>query len=230
MSTRILVINPNSSQKVTKGLKDILSAPKDTAFEYYTAPAEGPEEITPETSEISGRVALADLLRRGVTDQYDGFLVCCYSDHPLVHSLAEHTAKPILGIMQATLLYALLHPGKLFILTSVNDWEPVLDKGIIDFVGCEPGAFPRRKFQKTKGLDVSVLGLSDPLEFAKIVKRVQEILHEYAEDKIATVLLGCAGMAGLDEKLARAFPGIHFVDSCKIGVDLLGGLVRFQKQ
>mgnify|MGYP004708584401 FL=1 len=222
----ILVINPNSSQKVTDNLEAILVAPEGTKFHFYTAPGNGPKEITPELSALSAEVALPDLLKKDL-NQYDGFLVCCYSDHPLVPQLARNIDKPVLGIMQATLIYALLSARKLFILTSTNEWENVLDKGVIDFVGALE--FPLGKFEKTKGLDVSVLSLSDPKEFAKITNRVEEVFTEYSELHIDCVLLGCAGMAGLDEKLTAKFPGVKFVDSCKVGVEILGGLIRFNR-
>lgn len=226
----ILVVNPNSSTSVTDNLKNILVNPPLVEFEFYTGPPESPKEINGhETSVLSEKAVLPDLLAKGSIDKHDGFLICCYSDHPLIHSLGKLTDKPVIGIMQATLLYALLNPSvtKLFILTSVNEWEPLLDKAITDFVGAD--SFPVRKFQRTKGLDVSVLSLSDPEEYAKITTRVTDILHsEYAQDGIDCVLLGCAGMAGLDEKLASTFPGVQFIDSVKIGVEFLTGLIRFQ--
>lgn len=228
----ILIINPNSSVGVTNNLKDILIKPPQVQFEFYTAPPEAPKEINGnETSILSEKVVIPDLLEKGTIDKHDGFLVCCYSDHPLIHSLGKHTHKPILGIMQATLLYALLTPSvsRLFILTSVNEWEPLLDKAITDFVGASE--FPTKKFQKTKGLDVSVLSLSDPEEYSKISTRVKDILNkEYAHDNINCVLLGCAGMAGLDEKLNESFPEVQFIDSVKVGVEFLTGLIRFYKQ
>ena len=52
------------------------------------------------------------ILKVNIEDRlnYDGYLVCCYSDHPLVYSLGKLTKKPVMGIMQATLLFALLQP------------------------------------------------------------------------------------------------------------------------
>lgn len=232
MTYSILIINPNSSVNVTNNLKDILVKPPQVEFKFYTGPPEAPKEINGnETSVLSERAVLPDLLKKGIIDKYDGFLVCCYSDHPLIHSLGKHTDKPILGIMQATLLYALLNPSvtRLFILTSVNEWEPLLDKAITDFVGANE--FPSKKFQKTKALDVSVLSLSDPDEYSKISTRVSDILNkEYAHDSINCVLLGCAGMAGLDEKLRGSFQNVQFIDSVKVGVEFLTGLIRFHNQ
>lgn len=231
MGLSILVINPNSSKKVTDNFAQILEKPDGVSFDFYTAPEAAPAEITgSETSIASEKVVLPDLKEKGLIDGYDGFLVCCYSDHPLIHSLAKLTKGHVMGIMQATLLYALLDPliTKLVIITSVSEWEPLLDKGITDFVGAS--SFPINKFQRTKALNTSVLSLSDPAEFEKIRAVVDSHLNgTYRDDKIDCVLLGCAGMAGLDDQLSRHFPGVKFIDSVKIGVDLLTALVRFKR-
>lgn len=231
MSLSLLVINPNSSDKVTNNLEKILVAPPGVELTFYTAPTSAPKEIDGNhTSILSEQSVLPDLLAKDVASKYDGFLICCYSDHPLIYSFGKHTKKPILGIMQATLLYGLLNPSvnKLFILTSVDEWEQILDTAITSFVGTDE--FPAKKFQKTKALNVSVLNLSDPEEFSKIYNKVKHFLEAYSEDNIDCVLLGCAGMAGLDAKLTEAFPGIQFIDSVKIGVELLTSFVRFNKE
>lgn len=233
MSIKILVVNPNSSQKVSDNLAKILSAPPLVEFTFYTGPASAPKEINgTQTSIESEQVVLPDLLDKNVIEKYDGFLICCYSDHHLIHSLGKHTKKPILGIMQATLLYSLLNPSlhKLFILTSVSEWEPLLDQAIIDFIGTSQ-EFPTKKFQKTKALNVSVLDLSNEEEFAKIKNKVDHFVNvEYANDHIDCILLGCAGMAGLDSKLSQAFPQIQFIDSVKVGVEFLTSIIRFNKE
>ncbi|CUM67939.1 uncharacterized protein PRCAT00005652001 [Priceomyces carsonii] len=227
--TSVFIINPNSSESVTNNLKNVLVMSPNVEYNFYTAPPEAPKEISGHKSSLeSERIVLPDLLKKGVLDKYDGFLVCCYSDHPLIHSLGQRTRKPVLGIMQATLTYSLLSSlvNKLFILTSFSDWEPLLDQGIIDYVGSD--RFPLGKFQKTKALNISVLDLSDPKEFAKIRERVNYFLNvEYAKEKINCVLLGCAGMAGLDSKLSESFPNVLFIDSVKVGVDLLVTLIKF---
>lgn len=224
----ILVINPNSSKKVTDNLKTILVPPPGIELAFYTGPPSAPKEIDgAESLILSEQAVLPDLLSQELEKKHDGYLVCCYSDHPLVHSLAKKTTAPVLGIMQATLLYSYSNARltKSFVLTSTSGWNDLLDKGIVDFAGA--GTFPSGKFQRTRALDVLVLSLSDPEEFKKITTRVEAVLHEYAADNIDCVLLGCAGMAGLDEKLTAKFPGIVFVDSVKIGVEFLTGLMHF---
>lgn len=225
--TSILVINPNSSVSVSENLRSTVAAPPGVTLEYYTAPLDAPPEISgTETLIQSEQASLPDILQKNLLDKYDGFLVACYSDHPLVYSLAKHTSKPVLGIMQATLLYSYANARarKLFVLTSTSGWLPLLDDAITKVAGA--GTFPYEKFQKTRALDVLVLNLSDASEFLKITDRLELFLREYAEDHIDCVLLGCAGMAGLDEKLRAKFPSIVFIDSVKAGVEFLVSLTR----
>ncbi|KAI5953482.1 DCG1 [Candida jiufengensis] len=229
---KLLIINPNSSEKVTNNLKGILRSPENVNLSFYTAPSNAPKEITGEkTSKESEIIVLKDIKDKNIANDYDGFMVCCYSDHPLVRSLSELSKKPVMGIMQATLLYTLSNPNvtRSFILTSTSEWESILDKAITNYFGYKE--FPVNRFQKTIGLNINVTNLADKEEYGKIKKKVNHILNEqYKNDHINCVLLGCAGMAGLDSKLSTDFPEIYFIDSCKIATEFLIGLVRFNKQ
>lgn len=55
---------------------------------------------------------------------------------------------------------------------------------------------------------------------------MDEIFAEYKDGKIDCALLGCASMAGLDEKLLDMYSGVVFVDSVKVGVEFLLALIR----
>lgn len=231
MTVKILVINPNSSEQVTKNLEKTITQPENVQLFFYTGPSDSPKEITPTTSLQSEKAVLEDF-KVNIEDRlnYDGYLVCCYSDHPLVYSLGKLTKKPVMGIMQATLLFALLQPTtkttRLFILTSTSEWELVLDQSIIDFVGADN--FPVKKFEKTRGLNVNVTNLADEEQFSKIYNVTKSIFNEYKD--VGCVLLGCAGMAGLDTKLGEKFPNVRFIDSVKIGIEQLVTLIRFDRQ
>ncbi|GAB1212472.1 hypothetical protein ATERTT37_001611 [Aspergillus terreus] len=102
----ILVINPNTSSHMTEGLKPILRSLEsaDIQFDYFTAPAN--ESVTlPDGRIIHGipsinsgdDSALSSLhcwpFVEPLVPQYDGFLVACYSAHPLVNMLKQGIAK-----------------------------------------------------------------------------------------------------------------------------------------
>lgn len=219
---RILIINPNSSQKVTNDIKSVISS--DTIdFEFYTAPSSAPAEIdNDDTAKLSESVVLPDLLAGHYLERFDGFLVGCFSNHPLIQSLKKHTSKPIMGIMQACLTYHLVNNYTSIIITSFKSWEPLLDDAIRQFYRTKE--IPEN-IRPTKSFDINVGNLNSPEVFEEIVDKTKEIIG----DDIECVLLGCAGMAGLDEKLLERFRGVVFVDSVKIGVEVLVSLVRFEK-
>ncbi|KAF9886323.1 gamma-tubulin [Aspergillus nanangensis] len=129
----ILVINPNTSSSMTEALKPILEGLEfaDIQFDYFTAPANEPATL------FDGRIingipsinsgedsALSSLhcwpFVQPLISQYDGFLVACYSAHPLVDMVKqeivssttspnEHNAKKkyVTGIFEASVVTSL---------------------------------------------------------------------------------------------------------------------------
>ena len=105
-SSRILVVNPNSNEAVTRGLSDALA---HLAFEggpliECRTLVEGPYGI--ETQEHVESVVLP--LRRLVaaSGDVDAFVIACYSD-PGLQACREATARPVFGINACGVLTAL---------------------------------------------------------------------------------------------------------------------------
>jgi Asp/Glu/hydantoin racemase len=91
---RILVVNPNANEVVTKGLADALAPivfEDGPEIECVTL-KEGPYGI--ETQEHVDSVALP--LRRLVagSDSVDAFIIACFSD-PGLHGCREVTSRPV---------------------------------------------------------------------------------------------------------------------------------------
>src|SRR5216110_1274807 len=107
MAERILVINPNSTEAVTRGIDQAvepLRMPGGPAIECVTL-KEGPPGI--ETQEHVDSVVQPLLhLVRASESRYAAFVIACYSD-PGLHSLREATRKPVLGISESGILTAL---------------------------------------------------------------------------------------------------------------------------
>ncbi|CDK29701.1 unnamed protein product [Kuraishia capsulata CBS 1993] len=258
----LLIINPNSSKSVTDNLEQILKPIPEIEFQFFTGPSSAPPEIDgPETSHQSTE-ACFPILKEKYLGRFDGYLVCCYSDHPLIYKLREVTTKPVLGIFQATMLYSLAYAGsayKFAILTSTSSWEKILDDAILDFLYGPSGkrlnfsSLPLLGYLQdplstaanyilnlftdssrslpsfclpTVAANVNVLELRDPAKFEGLKKKVQKLVDEGAK----IILLGCAGLSGLDVQFKDVFPGIKFVDSVAVGVELLSGLARFDSE
>lgn len=74
----LLILNPNSSQSVTDGLKQVLVTPPGVKLDFYTAPKDAPTQIMDLTTGVqSGAVCFSNLQGDGTIEAYDGFLVCC---------------------------------------------------------------------------------------------------------------------------------------------------------
>jgi Asp/Glu/hydantoin racemase len=104
---KILVINPNCTEEVTRGIDEAcapLRMAGGPAIDCVTL-KEGPPGI--ETQQhVDGVVAPMLRLVREREAEYAAFVIACYSD-PGLHSVREATRKPVLGISECGILTAL---------------------------------------------------------------------------------------------------------------------------
>jgi Asp/Glu/hydantoin racemase len=104
---RILVINPNSTEAVTRGIDQAVEPLRmagGPAIDCVTL-KDGPPGI--ETQQhVDGVVSPLLKLVREKEAEYAAFVIACYSD-PGLHSVREATKKPVLGISECGILTAL---------------------------------------------------------------------------------------------------------------------------
>lgn len=236
---KILIINPNSTQAMTSSLQkgiELLCLPNSIFVEYYTAsklsnpPA--PESINNQVeAAISTEAVINDMQasKQHYFTEFDGYLIACYSDHPLVQELQKYT-KPgavVMGIFQASMLYALqfaTETNKAAILTSGADWETILDEAVGKFCGCESDSFPHNKFENTIAAGVPVLKLHTAEAYPIIQKKIQSLIKA----NVGTILLGCAGLSCLTKQMKQDFPGVDFVDSVITGLKLIMAYIEME--
>lgn len=211
----------------------------------WTAPA-GPKSINNDADAIeSAGHCLPPLLL--LLDQYDGFLVACYSDHPLVPALQQHTQKPIVGIFQAsvtTSLQLISREQTFGIVSTGKIWEKLLTNAVHQFLGSPSEAIVRagvgRSYPFT-GVETTGLNATDlhDAPAAEVRKRMKEatwrLLDRNSGGNVGAICLGCAGMVGLEEivretcmeKLGDADGSlIRIIDGVRAGVGILHGLAR----
>jgi Asp/Glu/hydantoin racemase len=212
----------------------------------YTAPS-GPNSINNEDdAEESALVVSKDLQKS--TKRYDGYLVACYSVHPLIPILRTiFPAKvPVVGIFESSVSIAvsLMAPpriegsSKIYdgfgIVTTGKYWEKVLTNGVLDYLGSDDLSECKRfKGVESTGLNASELHDAPAEEVRKrMIKATRRLVKN---GDVSAICLGCAGMAGMDAIVREACieelgqkkgEAVHIIDGVKAGIAALDGLIR----
>jgi len=240
-SKSILIINPNSTSSMTSGLKPLVDSLgfKETSHFYFTAPS-GPTSINNDNDVAdSARHCLPALKDSDALSKHDGFLIACYSKHPLVNTLREqddvlNSGKPVVGIFEASVTTSLqlIQPHEKFgIVSTGRVWE----RSLTDAVGALLGNDGSSRFAgvETTGLNATELHEVSPEEVKARMKDATKRLLRKGD--IGAVCLGCAGMSGMDEWVKEAAveelgeergQRVRIVDGVKAGVAFLEGSVR----
>ncbi|KAH9935202.1 Asp/Glu/hydantoin racemase [Epithele typhae] len=226
----IVIINPNSSQSMTTALEPILANLTHPALSlrYHTGPDQSPPSVNDSTTSVLSAAhtfaSLQTFLGEAEDHQVDAFLVACFSDHPLVGMLREHTTKPVLGIFEASIMHALALGRPFGVVTTGQYWEAALTDGVRSrfgsadlggaFVGVESTGMSALELHEARAEIVTgALGVAA----AKIVGRGAR-----------TIIMGCAGMSGMERAIRGGCAGeqVVVVDAVRSGVTVLEGLVR----
>lgn len=217
--TRLLVVNPNTSRAMTEMIRGAAElAARASGIEVDTVcPANGPRSIEGRFDEIVSAYWTLDCVMQ-VVDRYDGVIVACYGPHAAIEGIREATDVPTMGIMEASVLYALPLGSRFGIVTTSPRWQPLLEEGL-KLLGVES----RCASVRSSGL--AVLDL-ERLPREEVCARLADEARAAVErDGAEVILLGCAGMAGLQEVVASAVH-VPVVDAVWAGVSLVGALAR----
>ena len=211
---KILCINPNSSPEVTEGIEKICKK--------YALPGTEVEIISikeaPSGIESYHDAAISEkyLLERFEEweGKYDGFIIACHSDIG-VDLLRELTAKPVIGIGEASMLLA-LPLGHKFSILSLKRKKIPQKEDLVKKYGLEN----RCASIRATGLEV----VANDKE--KREKLIQEGEKAVKEDRAEVLILGCAGMAGMDKEIEKAI-GVPVIDGVVSALLIMESLVRY---
>jgi Asp/Glu/hydantoin racemase len=216
MAERILVINPNSTEAVTRGIDEAvepLRIPGGPAIDCLTL-AEGPPGI--ETQQhVDGVVPhLLSLVSQKET-QYAAFVIACYSD-PGLHSLREATAKPVLGISECGILTALTLGQKFGVIA-------ILRQSIARHLRYVGALGVSERLAGELPVDLPVVELSNAEKtFGRMVQVGRALREQHGAD---VLVMGCAGMARYRKPLQDEV-GIPVVEPTQAAVAMAIGRVR----
>jgi Asp/Glu/hydantoin racemase len=213
---RILVINPNSTEAVTRGIGEAvepLRIPGGPGIDCVTL-KEGPPGIETQQHVDSVVSPLLSLIQRN-EKQYAAFVIACYSD-PGLHSLREATRKPVLGISECGILTALTLGHRFGVIAILQQSIP----RHLRYVGAM-GVSDRLAAELPVG--IPVVELSDEKKtFGRMVEVGKALRQDHGAD---VVVMGCAGMARYRKPLQDEI-GIPVVEPTQAAVAMAIGRVR----
>ncbi|KAG8169201.1 hypothetical protein KVR01_001950 [Diaporthe batatas] len=204
----------------------------------YTAPEESPASINNgDDIKASTEVVWANLEATRLLRDYDGVLIACYSKHGLVEKIqTRHPGLPVTGIFEASVLASLplvKHGRGWGIVTTGKFWEAHLEDAIRSMLG---GAGSFLGVQST-GLTAGDFHGDVPPEVIrdKLKAATKRLLAEGLPD---CILMGCGGMAGLEEVIRAAVredlgeeaaKAVYVVDGVRAGVGVVEQMVRSKR-
>jgi allantoin racemase len=210
-----LCINPNSSQEVTVGIEEICRkyALPNTEVEVKCI-KEAPSGIESYYDAAISEKYLLDKFEKW-KEQYDGFIIACHSDIG-VDLLRELTDKPVIGIGEASMLFALPLGHKFSILSLKRKKIPQKE----DLV--------KKYSLENRCASIRATGLGVVVNYKeKKEKLIQEGEKAVKEDGAEVLILGCAGMAGMDKEIEK-IANVPVIDGVVSALMLMESLIRYR--
>lgn len=211
---RILVVNPNSNEAVTRGIDEALAPLRfaDGPEIACRTLAEGPFGIESQ-ADVDG---VAMPLRRLVEGDNESaaFVIACYSD-PGLHVCREGTSRPVFGIAECGVLSALSRADRFGVIAIAARSIPRHLRQLRQM-----GVADRLAGERPLGMSVAETASGDGT-LARMVE-VGRALRD--QDGAGVIVMGCAGMARHRPALEREL-GIPVIDPTQAAVTAALGAV-----
>lgn len=209
---RILIINPNSDLEMTAAINRTARDYAAGDFEVDCLPTPGaPRFIETYEDELIAAPGMIRLLRDH-HDHADAFIIACHCD-PNLDALKEIGRKPVVGIGETSMKIASMLGHRFSVLSATLHSIPHKD----DLV---------RKYH-LEGILASVRAAGEGAGMP--VGRdgyIQAARRAVDEDGAEVIVLGCAGMTGLDRVIQERL-GVPVLDGVVCGLIVASGLAKY---
>lgn len=200
----VLVINPNTSDAVTRTLTQHLAQGLPQAQVQGVTAAFGAPYIADERSYcIAGHAVLDAWERAQATAPASGFaavLVGCFGD-PGLEALREVCAVPVLGLAEASMrTMAAQGKQRVAVVTGGEKWKPMLERWCRATGHDAAGGMQSACITQVRALPANGAQMMQSPETA-LAQLGEACLQSLRESGAQAVLLGGAGLAGMGERL-----------------------------
>ncbi len=209
---KILIINPNSSQEMTGKIKETALDFVTGAFEVDCLPTPGaPYYIETYEDQLKAAPGMIQLVREN-EETCDAFIIACHCD-PNLDAMKEIATKPVVGIGEASMKIASMLGHSFSVVTDTSHSIPNKEALV-------------RKYQLQNMLASARASRieSEGLSFDEKIFQSAEVAVK--EDNAEVLVLGCAGMTGMDKRLQEQF-GVPVLDGVVCALIIASGLVKY---
>lgn len=212
---RIKIINPNTSKEMTEGIDAAARKYKRPDTEIITtSPNYGPETIDNFYDEVLASVGVVQEVKKGLAENFDGFVIACFNDPGLLAS-REISNVPVVGIAEAAMLLVCTVAYRFSILSMPKRGLAAVEE-LLKRYGLKD------RCASVRLIDVPVLEMeSNLVEIKKLL--IAEARKAVDEDGAEAILLGCAGLSGVDKEFEKEL-GVPVIDGVVAAVKILEAL------
>lgn len=212
---RILIINPNSDPGMTRTIEEAGRAFAGGTFEVVCLATPGaPRFIDTYEDQALAAPGMARLLREN-HEAFDAFIVACHCD-PNLDLMKEIGRKPVVGIGEASMKMATMLGHRFSVLSTAARSIPNKE-ALIERYGLR-GQMASVRAPEEEGLG----GTEGDLE-EKFFWTAKAAIDE---DGAEVIVLGCAGLAGLDKRLEKRL-GVPVLDGVVCALIMASGMARY---
>lgn len=209
---KILIINPNSDPEMTQVIQEAAANFAGEDFEIVCQPTPGaPKFIETYEDEIKAAPGMIQLVREN-EDKFDAFIIACHDD-PNLDTMKEITKKPVVGIGEASMKIASMLGHRFSVVSTSKHSIPIKEALVRKYHLQEVLASVRAPKDE----------MGDQSEEEKYIEAAKLALEE---DMAEIIVLGCAGMAGLDKHMEEKL-GVPVLDGVVCALIIASGLVRY---
>jgi len=209
---RILIINPNSDPGMTTAIQESAEAYAEVAFEVVTVRTpDAPRFLESYEDEIRCGPGLVKILREN-EEAFDAFVIACHSDSHL-NAAREITLKPVIGIGEASMKLASFLGHNFSVVTTHQH--------------SVPGKLLQIRAYHLQDLLVSIRAPEEGEEGWSNAELFMELSRRAVkEDGAEVVVLGCAGLSGMDREIREALD-VPVLDGVACALILAAGFASY---
>ncbi|MDE2452647.1 MAG: aspartate/glutamate racemase family protein [Burkholderiales bacterium] len=214
---RIKLINPNTTPSMTALIAEAARAVAGPGVVVEAVnPEHGPASIEGHYDEAMSCLGLLDEVRKGEASGVDAYVIACFGD-PGLDAAREIARGPVLGIAEAAMRAACFVATGFSVVTTLSR-TVVIAEHLVHKYGVSG------QCRAVRASEIPVLELENPDSdaYRKILAECRQAL---ALDRCGAIVLGCAGMADLCQRLSREL-GVPVIDGVAAAVVMAEALVR----